>query len=275
MTSSSSTTFPTYQPGHVLAGRYTIEKLIGKGSFGAVYRATDNSFLHTVAIKVQRKYPAGDHDHTRLRREHHLHARLSMHPNIISFLGTFETPNSLCFVLEYMHSGDLQSIIGKEVYLGRTDLIKRCFLQLVDAVAHCHANGVYHRDIKPTNILVSPDCQSWHLTDFGLAALKPSGESGTGTQQYMAPEVLGAPEFSTGFVWHAHADTWALGITLLVVTAGHIPWSRADLSDQGFAEFLANPAAALDTLHISPDLRDLLITVFSTHPLQRPSLAQL
>ncbi|KAI5836288.1 kinase-like protein [Schizophyllum commune Tattone D] len=263
------------EPGDVLAGRYTIQKIIGKGSFGAVYRAADNLILGAfVALKVQRKNPNGDHDHKRLRREHNIHARLSLHPNVVAFLGMLETPNALCFVLEYMHNGDLQSIIGKEVYLGRTDLIKRCFLQLVDAVAHCHAHGVYHRDIKPANILVSDDYQSWLLTDFGLAAISPSGTSGTGTKQFMAPEALGAPEFSTGYVWNDSADVWALGMTLIAVTTGLTPWSKADRTDRGFVDYLTNPSAALDECHISPTLRDLLLDVFSMHPLERPTLVE-
>ncbi|TRM60644.1 kinase-like domain-containing protein [Schizophyllum amplum] len=273
MSSAKSSSLPlvTYQPGHVLAGRYTIEKTIGKGSFGAVYRALDSNLLHTVAIKVQRKQPLDSHVYTRVRREFIIHATLSLHPNIISFLDAPDTPDAYCFVLEYMPN-DLCTLIGEKVYIGRTELIKNCFLQVVDAVAHCHTKGVYHRDIKPENILVSADHQTWYLTDFGLAATSPTSGVGTGTRQFMAPEVVGDPEFSTGYVWNANADVWALGMTLIAVTTGRFPWSIAKREDRGFADFLNSPSSALDACHISPSLRNILLDVFCTHPLHRPSI---
>uniref|UniRef100_D8PXV4 non-specific serine/threonine protein kinase n=1 Tax=Schizophyllum commune (strain H4-8 / FGSC 9210) TaxID=578458 RepID=D8PXV4_SCHCM len=237
-------TLPSSQLGRVLAGRYTLEKTLGKGSFGSVIRALDRATSSTVAVKVQKKYTKDSTMEIRQRREQSLHSKVSEHPNVVTFLHAFETPDAACIVLQYVPDGDLCSAIEKRSYYGDGPLISHCFDQLLDAVAFCHARGVYHRDIKPENILVSGDRRTWYLTDFGLATPnRTSSGAGIGTHSYMAPEVLGSPEFSRAVIWNTAADVWALGITLLAVLNSALPWPRAERKEKKFAAYLANPAA--------------------------------
>lgn len=102
----------------------------------------------------------------------------------------YEDESSVYIVLDLVRSGDLRkSIYEKRApYYGNNDLVRRVFGQIVDAVGYCHKKGLYHRDLKPDNILASADGKSVWLADFGLATVdKKSTEFRTGTLPYLSP----------------------------------------------------------------------------------------
>ncbi|KAJ7177416.1 kinase-like domain-containing protein, partial [Mycena crocata] len=150
-------------------GRLELGDILGAGNYGTVYRAIYTSKSHMLyAVKCQRR-PA---KHTRAAKDYDLeripHRRLSSHPNIVTFHRDFVADHAF-MVLDLCTGGNMHRATKAGVYHGKNALIKRTFATLVDAVAFCHSRGVYHRDLKPDNILVSADGGDVRIADFGLA----------------------------------------------------------------------------------------------------------
>lgn len=168
-------------------GKIQLLDCIGQGSFGVVFRARDltNLCSSLLAVKIIPK-----DDKVRLyRRELVLHGMVQGHPHIASIRKAFSDKYFMYIVLDYCPAGDLwRAIKAKKVFWGNDALVRNVFLQIVDAVAFCHEKGVYHRDLKPNNVLISPNNRRVWLTDFGLASMtKESRALGVGTQQYRSP----------------------------------------------------------------------------------------
>lgn len=169
---------------------YEIVQHLGSGAYGQVYLGRDNNTNKYYAIKTLQ--PA-KHDRQRgfQRMEIGLHARLSGHPHIIQMERVIrEKHNNLThIVLEYAPEGDLfTAITEKDLYAGNHPLIRRVFLQLLDAVQYCHDHGVYHRDLKSENVLVFDGGRNIKLADFGLATMDViSNEYGCGSTFYFSP----------------------------------------------------------------------------------------
>ena len=168
-------------------GRLQLLDCIGRGSFGAVYRARDLTGESTslLAVKVIPKN-CKIHYHW---REAAIHGRAHAHPNVITMCRYFHDQLFIYIVLEYCPGGDLwRAIIEKKVFRGNDALVKTVFLQIIDGLQYCHDNGIYHRDLKPNNILISPDFRKVWLSDFGLSTeARFSFSFYTGTQQYRSP----------------------------------------------------------------------------------------
>ena len=191
----SATVAPEQRLGWLIGGRYLLEQIAGVGAYGVVYTARDVSTGFLYAIKVLNKIGLDAHQQLRQRQElfHHWQAchvgPASFHPNIVSLLGFFESPECLYAVLEYCPEGDLfMNITERQRYFGNDTMIRQVFLQILDAVEHCHSRGIYHRDLKPENILVADDGRTVKLADFGLATTDAcTAGYGCGSQFYQSP----------------------------------------------------------------------------------------
>ena len=168
-------------------GKIQLLDCIGQGSFGTVFRARDleNPGSSLLAVKIIPK----DYEIKLYRRELVLHSIVEAHPNVASIRKAISDKYFLYLVLDYCPGGDLwRAIKEKKVFWKNDALLRSVFLQVVDAVAFCHEKGVYHRDLKPNNVLISPDSRRVWLTDFGLASpTKQNHAYGVGTQQYRSP----------------------------------------------------------------------------------------
>jgi serine/threonine-protein kinase len=196
-------------------GAYTLERPLGAGGMGAVWRAvrSDGRFQGAVAVKLLNLAVLDPVGEARFRREGTLLARLS-HPNIARLLDAGVADSGQPYlVLEYVegvrldrHADDGRLTIDERIAL---------VLQVADAVAHAHANLVVHRDLKPSNILVDGSGQV-KLLDFGIAALlderEAAGLTWTGlgpmTPEYAAPEQVSGDAVTTA------TDVYALGVLL-------------------------------------------------------------
>ena len=173
-------------------GSLRLLDIVGCGGFGAVYRAYEpKSYVNDskiYAVKVVAKKKEGSGRLTQLR-ELAFHMEVSFHPHIVSFHRAFSDSENRYIVLEAISGGDLFSAITeKAIYLCEEELTKMVFLQLIDALAFCHAKGIFHRDIKPENVLVSADGRHWYLSDFGLATDSVRSASfKMGSKGYMSP----------------------------------------------------------------------------------------
>ncbi len=216
---------PQLVQGHTftVSNRYNLTetgKILGKGSFGLVSSCVDTKTGAKIAVKRIRPYANDDWDARHTLREVRLMRLLDPHPNIISLydVSLWDRKTELYMMMELMDC-DLHKVIQSKQPL--SDSHFKCFIkQLLEGVKTMHALGIFHRDLKPGNILVSRDCQL-RITDFGLARYMHSetliGQNEQNpmteyvvTRWYRAPELLLAPSKPYG----SSIDLWSVGCIL-------------------------------------------------------------
>ena len=204
--------------GRRVAGRYLIEQELGRGGFGTVYEASDGEGGR-VAVKV---FSRSEGLASRADREARTARKLD-HPNIHTVLGV-EGDEEHAYLVSELVDGERFDRSGLS-----DDHATRAVAAVCDALAHAHARGVVHRDVKPANILVAAD-GSVTLTDFGIASDADAhdqtlDERMLGTLSYMAPEQA-AGERATGA-----SDVWAAALTLYVHMTGRNPYKARSLAE--------------------------------------------
>jgi len=229
-------------------GHYHLEAEIGRGGMGVVYRAFDPGLQRRVALKVIAPHIASELPAlARFRREAATTARLH-HPNIAAAYEAGEHDGQPYIVFEWIEGEPLSALIDRA---GRLPLDRalRLFDQLASALDYAHAHGVLHRDLKPDNILVTPDDQPV-IIDFGLAwlatqtALTATGAF-FGTPRYMAPEQF------LGHNLDGRADLYSLAIVLYEMLASRPPFSDESIHALYHKHLFVEPPAISD---FTPDL---------------------
>jgi serine/threonine-protein kinase len=204
-----------FLPGRLLAGRYRIIALLGKGGMGEVYRADDLTLGQGIALKFLPDEAAQDENILeRFRGEVRIARRIS-HPNVCRVYDVGDVDGHTFFTMEYVDGEDLASLIRR---IGRLPADKALDIarQLCAGLAAAHAKGVLHRDLKPANIMLDGRGHVV-ITDFGLAGVADEirgAEIRSGTPAYMAPEQLAGKEVSQ------RSDIYALGLVLYEVFTG-------------------------------------------------------
>src|ERR1700687_6224300 len=204
-----------FLPGRLVAGRYRIIALLGKGGMGEVYRADDLTLGQAVAMKFLPDEAAGDEGLLeRFRNEVRMARRVS-HPNVCRVYDVGEVDGHTFFTMEYVDGEDLASLLRR---IGRLppDKALEIARQLCAGLAAAHTKDVLHRDLKPANIMLDGRGQVV-ITDFGLAGVADDirgAEVRSGTPAYMAPEQLAGKEVST------RSDIYGLGLVLYEVFSG-------------------------------------------------------
>jgi len=204
-----------FLPGRLVASRYRIIALLGKGGMGEVYRADDLTLGQAVALKFLPDEAAGDEGLLeRFRNEVRIARRVS-HPNVCRVYDVGDVDGQTFFTMEYVDGEDLASLLRR---IGRLPQDKALEIgrQLCAGLAAAHAKGVLHRDLKPANIMLDGRGQVV-ITDFGLAGVADDirgNEIRSGTPAYMSPEQLAGKEVSP------RSDIYALGLVLYEVFTG-------------------------------------------------------
>jgi len=207
-------------------GKYRIEKELGHGGMGFVYKAWDTVLERAVAVKMIN--PALTQDRVFLARfkgEAKALAKLDSR-YIVNIYDLLETQTGLFIVMQYVEGSNLAAIIQKSKALAPTHAC-RLLRQTLSGVGHAHQAGVLHRDLKPSNIMVTPQGLV-KVMDFGLAKVsqnpKLSSALGTGgTLLYMSPEQL------EGLANVDHrSDIYSLGMTFYEMLAGRLPFGEKD-----------------------------------------------
>ncbi|SNS86905.1 Protein kinase domain-containing protein [Actinomadura meyerae] len=215
--------------GRLLAGRYRLESVVGRGGMGTVWRARDETLDREVAVK-EVVLPAGLSDeerenrHRRTLREARASARLN-HPGVVTVHDVVDEDARPWIVMELVEARSLQEIVDEDGPLppGRVAEIGR---QVAGALRAAHAIGILHRDVKPANVLVAGDDRAV-LTDFGIAQLAGDATL-TGTGLIMGSPAYMSPERVNGDPAIPASDLWALGATLYTATEGRAPHHRSD-----------------------------------------------
>ncbi len=211
-----------------LAGRYAIERELGRGGMATVYLARDTRQDELVAIKVLRPELAASIGAERFLREIAL-GSLLRHPHIVGVLDSGEAAGQLFYVMPYIEGESLRERIARERQLSVDDTIAIA-RQVADALDHAHAADVVHRDIKPENIMLSGE-RVW-VTDFGIAraVTEAGGETLTktgmavGTPLYMSPEqALGSRDVTP------RSDTYSFACVVYELLAGDPPFTGGNM----------------------------------------------
>lgn len=211
----------------MIAGRYTLEREIGRGGMGAVWLGVDEVLDREVALKRIGMLPGADStDLARAEREARLAAQLS-HPHVVAVfnLAVDVDTDAQWLVMEYVEGTTLARLVRERGRLS-PDEAAPLLWQTADALVAAHAAGIVHRDVKPSNILVDRN-RRVKLTDFGIAriAADPSlTQTGlvTGSPAYLAPEV------AAGHRGDEAVDVWSLGATIFHVLSGRPPYEMGD-----------------------------------------------
>jgi tetratricopeptide (TPR) repeat protein len=212
------------EPPNVQLGRYEIGPLLGRGSFGKVYRGWDPQLRRLVAVKIPRLGGLLSPQETeRFVREAQCAAGLQ-HPNIVMLYDLGQDEETPYLVYEYVPGESLAARLTQQHFTPRQ--AAELLSTLADAVAYAHQQGIIHRDLKPANVLLSPDdSQTVKISDFGLArrlddhlTLTETGQI-LGTPAYMAPEQAKASRTSD-----ARTDVYSLGVILYELLTGEVPF---------------------------------------------------
>jgi len=215
-------------------GRFRLLRLVGRGGMGAVYEAVDEELGRHVALKVLPGHATLDErELARFQREAQSAARLN-HPHIVPLFGVGEDEGTHWLAMQFIEGESFDRVLQRMAGAGGPRFaaadVARHGLAIAEALACAHAEGVLHRDVKPSNLLLDRSGTVW-ITDFGLAKSEGSatitrtGES-VGTPRYMAPEAF------SGWA-DPRTDVWGVGATLYEMLAG-----RPAFDGRGRAELL-------------------------------------
>jgi predicted Ser/Thr protein kinase len=203
-------------------GKYQIVGELGHGGFASVYKAHDPDLGLDVALKVLEPNLMRDREFVeRFRTEARVAARLR-HPNIARVLNIDQAEGRLFIAIEYVAGHNLRDWLAQQPVLDWTQ-VSAIVQQMAEALDYAHAQGVLHRDVKPSNILLT-DGGSAVLSDFGLAkAIEAShittAGAAIGTYAYMAPEQ------ASGLEVDARADLYSLGVVAYELCTGRVPFT--------------------------------------------------
>jgi serine/threonine protein kinase len=255
------------QAGQLIADRYQLEKEVGAGGGGTVWRAADNKLPRTVAVKhvLSAGRGHGPERVERLLREADFLARLN-HPHVVTLFDVVQDGPEWWLVMEYIPSGSLadQGTLPPE-------RAARLGVQIADALEAVHAAGFVHGDIKPGNVLVTEDGRA-KLADFGASravhadvTLTETGGLVAGTPAYIPPEVANGEDPAPA------SDMFALGATLFAAVEGGSPYGSAE---NPLVLLRRAASGQIATSHRGGSLAPVLSELMQVDPAGRPTAAR-
>jgi serine/threonine-protein kinase len=242
--------------GQVLEDRYELIEKIGEGGMAVVYKARDKRLNRLVAVKIMRKEMAGDRElRQRFFAESQAVAMLSS-PNIVAVYDVSHSADIEYIVMELVDGITLQQYMKRKGPIPSREAVYFA-KQIARALAHAHARGVVHRDIKPHNMLLLRD-GTLKVGDFGIAALENevSDESGTavGSIHYIAPEQI------RGEVPDARSDLYSLGVVLYEMLTGQRPFTGDSVGEIAVKHINTSPVPPRELVSgIHPELERITL----------------
>jgi serine/threonine-protein kinase len=263
---SASVPLGGFAPGQILAERYRIVGLLGKGGMGEVYRADDLKLGQVVALKFLPADLAGDPSALERFRAEVRTARQVSHPNVCRVYDIGESDGRQFLTMEYVDGEDLASLLRR---IGRLPGGKALDVarQLCAGLAAIHDCGVLHRDLKPANVMLDGHGRV-RITDFGVA--RPAGDVApgelAGTLVYMAPELFEGRPYS------AQSDLFALGLVLYEACTGTRAFDAANLAELREKHTRSSPTTPSQVqADVDAALERAIVRCLEKDPVRRPT----
>jgi eukaryotic-like serine/threonine-protein kinase len=265
--------------GQLIAGRYVIEKCIGRGGMGVVYLARQNNLNRQVVIKVLRSGLVDDAEAmARFEREAQ-GLSLLQHPNIVTIHDFGHEEDRAYIIMEFIEGETITKFMRREgpMRLGKFIQIAA---QILEGIAAAHDRGLLHRDIKPANLMLVKRGDSDHfvkILDFGLAKLNNGESDVTREQTLVGSAAFMAPEQIVGLEISEAVDVYALGVLFYYMLTGKRPFSAPNDTAMLYKHVHEAPEPLEGTLPIGHDIPDAIIHLvhqcLSKNPKQRPANA--
>jgi serine/threonine protein kinase len=252
----------------LLNTRYQLLGTLGKGGMAVVYRAHDLLLERIVAVKVLREDFSSDPAfQARFRQEAKAAANLS-HPNIVTVHDFGLDHGQLFLVMEYVPGTDLKTLIKQR---GRfsTDETLPLLVQACAGIGYAHRAGLVHCDVKPQNMLVTPDMRL-KVADFGIARLLATIHSDEQSDVVWGSPQYFAPEQASGAAPAPASDVYSLGVIMYEMLTGSVPFRATSAAELARQHLDVEPPSLSEILpDISPTLEKILTKVLSKEPSQR------
>ena len=255
-----------FPPGTLLANRYRIAGLLGKGGMGEVYRAYDLTLEQPVALKFLPEAHSANPVAMALFRKEVRMGRQVSHPNVCRVHDIGQMQGQTYISMEYVDGEDLSSLLRR---IGRLPPDKGLEIarRLCAGLAAAHERGVLHRDLKPSNVMIDGRGQVL-ITDFGLASFAeqlPSAEVCRGTPSYMAPEQLCGKEVSV------KSDIYSLGLVLYEMFTGKRVFQANSIAELlGLHENMLLTSPAFLVKDLDPAVERAILSCLDPDPHNRP-----
>jgi protein kinase-like protein len=256
-------------PGAVLAERYRIIGLLGKGGMGEVYRADDLKLAQPVALKFLPEKLLKNTDALKRFHAEVRTARKVTHPNVCRVFDIGEARGLHFLTMEYIDGEDLSSLLRR---IGRLpeDKAVEIARQLCAGLTAAHEEGVLHRDLKPANVMLDGRGRA-RITDFGLAGLADEfqgQEIRSGTPAYMSPEQLAGKEVTV------KSDIYALGVTLYEIFTGKKAFGASTLDELIKQQETSRPISISSLVkEVDPQVERVILRCLEKDPKDRPGSA--
>jgi serine/threonine-protein kinase len=252
----------------LLNNRYELQELLGSGGMSVVYHARDRMLERDVAIKILRESFTGDPIfRDRFHQEAKAAANLS-HPNIVTIHDFGLDAGRLFIVMEYVPGDHLKDLIRKRGRLPLNDALA-LMIQACSGIGYAHRAGLVHCDIKPHNMLITPDMRL-KVADFGiaraLASIHPEEKVDVvwGSPQYFSPEQ------ASGAAPSPASDVYSLGVVMFEMLTGQLPFSAASADELArLHRELPPPSPSQLNQSIPPGLEQILLKVLAKEPATR------
>jgi len=254
--------------GEVLAGRYRLLTLLGRGGAGEVWQGEDLVLDRQVAVKLLRSLDGDPMDAVaRFQAEAQAAARL-MHPNVVATYDVGSAGDRVFLVMELVSGPDLAQLM-RTAGLPSAKLVADIAVQGARALDAAHAAGIVHRDVKPGNLLLAPD-GTLKMTDFGIA--KRAGNETTGLGVLLGTASYVSPEQVRGGAATPASDWYSLGCVLYELLAGTPPFTGTTV-ETVMRQHLESPPAPIMRNDVTPALAALVMSLLAKNPADRPASA--
>ncbi|MDZ7843725.1 MAG: protein kinase [Anaerolineales bacterium] len=252
----------------LLNDRYQLLQKLGQGGMAVVYQARDLTLDRTIAVKLLKKEFTGSPAFQKRFQEEARAAANLAHPHIVTVHDFGIDHDHLFIVMEHIPGKDLKQLIPEKRGMP-LDLASRLFVQACAGIGYAHRAGLVHCDIKPHNMLITPD-NRLKVTDFGIARALASINPDERTDAIWGSPAYFSPELASGKPPSPASDVYSLGVVLFQMLTGELPFNAASPQDLALKHrFEAPPSPRSINPDISPELETIVLKVLSKEPSAR------